>query len=52
MPEFEEGYLDKFDPCKTLRISNANKESKKMGSSIGDNLAVLVDEIMKDSWSR
>ena len=48
VPEFEEGHLDKFDPCKTLRISNANKESKKMGSSIGDNLSVLVDEIMKD----
>jgi hypothetical protein len=48
VPAFKEGELDKFDPCKTIRISNANKEGKRLGFGIGGDLSLMVDELVGD----
>jgi hypothetical protein len=47
VPPFEKGELDKFDPCKTIRISNANKEGKRLSLDLGD-LGLMVDELVGD----
>ena len=45
VPSFTEDELKKFDLCKKIRISNANREAKRLGLSIGGDLALMVDEL-------
>lgn len=45
VPSFTKEELAKFDPCKTIRISNANREAKRLGFGIGGDISLLVDEL-------